>query len=437
MSDRYIAPAAHALRGTVTIPGDKSISHRSIMLSALADTPVEISNFLPGQDCLSTAACFQAMGVDVTFAAATGKTRLQVTGHGLRGLQEPPHVLDAGNSGTTLRLMLGLMAAQPFLTTFTGDASLHQRPMGRVVQPLSQMGAQIYGREHNTKLPLTTVPVAGGLHGITYESPVASAQVKSALLLAGMYATTPTTVVEPAVSRDHTERMLAAFGVTTERAGKAVTICPVSRLTAPASIEVPGDISSAAYWLVAGSLIPDSELVLCNVGLNPTRTGIIDVLQAMGADLTMENRRESGGEPAADIRVRAAQLHGTTITHDMMPRLIDELPIIAVAALFATGDTVVLGAQELRVKESDRLQGLAEACNTVAPGALVVAGDDFTIHGGYPVQAGHTLASALDHRMAMSFAILGAAGAGVNIKDADCVDISYPQFYPTLSRLMA
>ncbi len=436
MSDKFISRAAHGLRGTLDIPGDKSISHRSIMLSALADTPVEISNFLPGQDCLSTAACFQAMGVDVEFAAATGKTRLQVTGHGLHGLQEPPHILDAGNSGTTLRLMLGLMAAQPFLTTFTGDASLSERPMGRVVKPLSQMGAQIYGRAENTKLPLTIVPAAGGLHGFTYESPVASAQVKSALLLAGMYADGPTTVVEPEVSRDHTERMLAAFGVETQRTGKAVTIRPVEKFTAPASIEVPGDISSAAYWLVAGSIIPESELLLRNVGLNPTRTGIIDVLQDMGANLTFENQRESGGEPAADIRVRAAQLHGTTVTEDMMPRLIDELPIIAIAALFADGDTRVLGAHELRVKESDRLHGLEVACNAVAPGSLTVDGDDFTVHGGQTLQAGQTLASELDHRMAMSYAILGAAGAGVRIQDADCVNISYPQFYPTLEHLL-
>ncbi|MDD7056261.1 MAG: 3-phosphoshikimate 1-carboxyvinyltransferase [Selenomonadaceae bacterium] len=435
MSDRFIPQAVHGLHGSIDIPGDKSISHRSIMFSALADTPVEISNFLPGQDCLSTAACFQAMGVDVQFADES-KTRLTVRGNGLHGLQEPPHILDAGNSGTTLRLMLGLMAAQPFLTTFTGDASLHQRPMGRVVQPLSRMGATIYGREGNTKLPLTVVPARGGLHGITYESPVASAQVKSALLLAGMYADGPTTVVEPAISRDHTERMLAAFGVETQREGKAVTINPVEKFTAPASIAVPGDISSAAYWLVAGSIIPGSELLLRNVGLNPTRTGIIDVLQVMGADLTLENERESGGEPAADIRVRATQLHGTTISHEMMPRLIDELPVIAVAALFAEGETQVLGAHELRVKESDRLQGLQDAFSLAVPGAMQVAGDDFTIGGGRQFAAGVSLPSRLDHRMAMSFAILGAAAHGLTIQDADCVDISYPAFYPTLERLL-
>lgn len=433
MSETSIQPAKHGLHGTIAIPGDKSISHRSIMLSALADTPVEIRNFLPGQDCLSTAAAFQAMGVDVVFVDES-KTHLTVTGHGLHGLQEPPHILDAGNSGTTLRLMLGLLSAQPFLTTFTGDASLHQRPMGRVVKPLSQMGAQIYGREGNTKLPLTIVPAAEGLHGITYESPVASAQIKSAILLAGMYAKGDTTVVEPFTSRDHTERMLHAFGVETEKNGTAVTIHSVRAFTAPKSIEVPGDISSAAYWLVAGSIVPQSELLLQNVGMNPTRTGILDVLKAMGADLTYENERESGGEPAADIRVRTAKLHGTAFGADIMPRLIDEIPVIAVAALLAEGDTRVTGAGELRVKETDRLAALEEIFTRVAPGSIETWEDGFVIHGGTPFHAA-ACPSYDDHRMAMSTAILGTACAGVTIENGACVNISYPTFYQTLASI--
>ena len=425
---KTIAKARQGLHGTIEIPGDKSISHRSVMFSALGSTPVHITNFLHAQDCLSTAACMKALGASVEFES---ETALTVCGHGLHGLKEASTIIDAGNSGTTLRLMMGILAPQPFLTTFTGDASLHKRPMGRVIKPLSAMGAKIYGRENNTKLPITIVPAESRLHGMVYESPVASAQVKSAILLAGMYADGPTTVVEPFTSRDHTERMLEAFGVETRKEGTAVTIEPVDSFRAPEAIEVPGDISSAAYWLV-----PGSSLLLKNVGVNPTRTGILDVLKAMGASVTLENERVSGGEAAADIRVEAAKLHGTSFGAEIMPRLIDEIPVIAVAALFAEGDTVITGAGELRVKETDRLQAITDEFNKLAPGSVEASEDGLVIHGGTKVQCANCF-SYDDHRMAMSLAILGTAGEGAEIERPDCVNISYPAFYGTLARLQA
>lgn len=421
------------LHGEARIPGDKSISHRSVMLSALGNAPVHITNFLHAQDCLSTASVMRALGADVDFL---GQTDLTVTGHGFYGLREPAGILDAGNSGTTLRLLLGLLSAQPFFSAFTGDASLSRRPMGRVTQPLARMGACIYGRENNTKLPLAVAPSGKHLHGLTYHSPVASAQVKSALLLAGMFADSPTTVVEPIKSRDHTERMLAAFGVETERQGTAVTIRPVrpEEYRAPEAIEIPGDISSAAYWLVAGAILPGSSLLLRNVGVNETRTGIIEVLQAMGAKITLENERTSGGEAAADIRIEAGDLHGTSFGADIMPRLIDEIPIIAAAALLAEGETIITGAGELRVKETDRLSAIEKEFSKLAPGAVEATGDGLIIHGGNKLTRANCFTYD-DHRIAMSLAILGAAGAGVEISHADCVNISYPEFYATLARL--
>ena len=431
MEQKRIAPLTRGLTGRLAIPGDKSISHRSVMFSALGKTPVRITNFLHAADCLSTVACMKALGADVEVLS---ETELIVTGHGLHGLHEPETILDAGNSGTTLRLLLGLLAPQPFLTTFTGDASLSKRPMGRVVRPLSQMGAKIAGRKNDTLLPMTVLDPKGKLHGMTYESPVASAQVKSAILLAGMFADAPTTVVEPVTSRDHTEKMLAAFGVATEKDGTAVTIRPVQEeaYRAPATIEVPGDISSAAYWLVLASLVPGSKLILENVGTNETRTGILDVLEAMGAHIERQNVRTSGGEEAADLVIQAAKLHGTTFGKAMMPRLIDEIPAIAVAALFAEGDTVITGAGELRVKETDRLQAIADEWNKVAPGSVEAGKDSLVIHGGTPARCAE-VKSYDDHRMAMSLAILGAAGQGIVIDHPACVKISYPAFYQTLA----
>ena len=429
-TEKHIAPLTRGLTGRLRIPGDKSVSHRSVMFSALGRTPVRITNFLHAADCLSTVACMKALGAEVEMVS---DTELVVTGHGLHGLQEPAGILDAGNSGTTLRLLMGLLAPQPFNAVFTGDASLSRRPMGRVIKPLSQMGAKIVGRKGNTLLPITVCDPEAKLHGMTYESPVASAQVKSAILLAGMFAGGPTTVVEPVTSRDHTEKMLAAFGVAVEKQGTAVTIHPVANdeYVAPTAIEVPGDISSAAYWLVLASLVPGSRLVLENVGTNETRTGILDVLEAMGADIQRENVRTSGGEEACDLVITAAKLHGTSFGKDMMPRLIDEVPAIAVAALFAEGDTVITGADELRVKETDRLQAIADEWNKLAPGSVEAGEDSLVIHGGTPVQCAE-VASYDDHRMAMSLACLGAIGKGVIIGRPDCVNISYPEFYQTL-----
>ncbi|MCR5758070.1 MAG: 3-phosphoshikimate 1-carboxyvinyltransferase [Selenomonas sp.] len=431
MEKIQIKKARQGLQGEIVIPGDKSISHRSVMFSALGNTPVRIKNFLHAQDCMSTAACMEALGAKVEFVT---DTELIVTGNGLHGLKEPAAILDAGNSGTTLRLLMGILSAQPFLSTFTGDASLHKRPMGRVIKPLSRMGAKIYGRENNAKLPITIVPASDPLKGMHYDSPVASAQVKSAILLAGMFAEGETTVNEPFVSRDHTEQMLAAFGVKLNRQGTAITIQPVEEFKAPKEIEVPGDISSAAYWLVAGSIVPGSKLLLKNVGINPTRTGILDVLNDMGAKITLQNEHLSGGEAAADMLVEYSELKGVSFGAEIMPRLIDEIPVIAVAALCAKGDTVITGAGELRVKETDRLMAIAKEFNKLAPGAVEEREDGLIIHGGTALQAA-TAFSYDDHRIAMSLAILGTVGNGVEIENPQCVNISYPEFYQTLEEI--
>ena len=430
---RTIAPARHGWQGEIDIPGDKSISHRSVMFAGLGNTPVHIRNFLHAEDCLSTVGVMRALGVNVEFR---NEHELIVTGRGLHGLTEPLTVLDAGNSGTTLRLMMGLLAPQPFLSVFCGDSSLTRRPMGRVLRPLSEMGAQIYGRSENNNLPLTIVPAAAKLRGIHYESPVASAQVKSAILLAGLYADAPTTVTEPYVSRDHTEQMLAGFGVHLERSGTSVTLYPVEKggYRAPDEITVPGDISSAAFFLVAGSIIADSRLLLKNVGINPTRTGILDVLTEMGAHITLQNERTSGGERVADIAVEAAHLHGVSFGAEIMPRLIDEIPVLAVAALFAEGDTVITGAGELRVKETDRLRAIAAEFQKLAPDSIEEREDGLVIHGNAKIERAQ-VSSWGDHRMAMSLAVLGAAAEGVLLENPDSVNISYPTFFSELDRL--
>ena len=432
MTDTLIRPVANGLKGEVLIPGDKSLSHRSVMFAGLGNHPVRITNFLHAQDCLSTVACMQALGVKVD---RIRDTELLVEGHGVHGLQEPATVIDAGNSGTTLRLLMGMLAPQPFLTVFTGDASLHKRPMNRVIRPLTKMGAHIAARGQNNFLPIALLPMQEKLQGLSYRSPVASAQVKSAILLAGLYASGATTVIEPYVSRDHTERMLEAFGARIEKKGTSVTVYPVEELQAPELLEVPGDISSAAYWLVAASILPGSELLLKNVGINPTRTGILDVLRAMGADIHCQNERLSGKEPVADLLVRSARLRGTSFGAEIMPRLIDEIPILAVAAMFAEGNTSISGAGELRVKETDRLKAVTEQLNKFS-NCIDEREDGFIIHGDpdrefKPAEC----FSYDDHRMAMSLAIAGAAGNGVSIGHADCVNISYPEFYTTLERL--
>ena len=430
---KAVTAAAHGWQGTIDIPGDKSISHRSVMFAGLGNTPVHIKNFLHAADCLSTVGVMRALGVNVEFL---NEKELIVTGRGLHGLSEPLTVLDAGNSGTTLRLMMGLLSPQPFLSVFSGDASLTRRPMGRVRRPLSTMGARIYGRNENNNLPLTIVPAEKKMHGIHYDSPVASAQVKSAILLAGLYADAPTTVTEPYISRDHTEQMLTGFGVHLERSGTSVTVFPVEedRFHAPSEITVPGDISSAAYFLVAGTIIADSRLRLNNVGINPTRTGILDVLRDMGAHISVHNERESGGERVADLLVEAAPLHGVSFGAEIMPRLIDEIPVLAVAALFAEGDTIITGAGELRVKETDRLHAIATELQKLSPESIEEREDGLVIHGKSEIRRAQ-VKSYDDHRMAMSLAVLGAAGEGVLIENSESVNISYPTFFSEIDRL--
>lgn len=429
---KEIRPVKRGLTGTIRIPGDKSISHRSVMFSAIAKGKVRVMNFLEAADCLSTAACMRTLGAGV---ARQADGALLVTGVGLHGLKEPQGVLDAGNSGTTLRLLLGISAAQPFFSAFAGDASLSGRPMARVIEPLSRMGAVIKGRAGNRFLPLAVLPREGRLRAMDYESPVASAQVKSAILLAGLYADSGTTLKEPALSRDHTERMLGAFGATLRREGTTVTIEPADELFSPEEIIVPGDISSAAYWLVAASLIEGSDLVLEDVGVNPTRTGILEVFSDMGADITLSNERESGGEALADIRVRAASLRGVSFGGAIIPRLIDEIPILAVAALFAEGDTVISGAAELRVKETDRLKAVTTELNRLAPGAVEATEDGMIIRGDRALSPA-VCRTYDDHRMAMSLAVAGAAGEGVTLDAPACINISYPSFFETLDNLV-
>lgn len=426
---KKIQPINTGLQGEILIPGDKSVSHRSVMFAGLCDSEVKITNFLHAADCMSTVNCMRALGVKVT---EINETTLIVKGNGFHGLQEPQRIIDAGNSGTTLRLMMGILAGQKFLTTFTGDASLSRRPMGRVIKPLSQMKANIVGRKENTLLPITIIPTKQKLQGIHYQMPMASAQVKSAILLAGMNADGPTTVTEPYTSRDHTERMLEGFGVPLKKSGTSITINKVDKMIAPTEIHVPGDISSAAFWLVAGSIIEHSDILLKNVGINETRTGIIDVLKAMGANIELINIRNEV-EPIADIRVRYAQLHGTTFGADIMPRLIDEIPIITVAAMFAQGKTVITGAGELRVKETDRLQVITDEFNKVCP-CIEGTNDGLIISGVEKTKLKNAICNSHDdHRIAMALAILGASGVGLEIEHSECVNISYPTFYEILN----
>lgn len=430
MRTKRVERAAKGLVGEVVIPGDKSISHRSVILAGLAEGTTEITHWLEAADCLSTMEGMKRLGVDIT---CRGEGTLTVRGVGWRRLQEPACILDAGNSGTMLRLLMGALAPQPFLTTFTGDDSLSRRPMGRVIQPLTRMGAKIVGRTNHTRLPITILPAEKRLRGIRYEMPVASAQVKSALLLAGLQAEGETTVVEPVPSRDHTERMLTLFGVPLRRTALEVTV-QRAFLRAPEHIDVPGDISSAAYWIVAATLVPGSDLLLKHVGINPTRTGILEVLRAMGAEIALLSERVSGGEPVADIRVKSAPLHGVSFGASLMPRLIDEIPVIAAAALLAEGDTIITGAEELRVKETDRLQAMAAEYNKIAPGSVMERPDGLVIHGRSALRFAN-VSSWADHRIAMALAVAGAAGDGVEIEAPDCVDISYPNFYQTLEAL--
>ena len=415
------------LHGKLTIPGDKSISHRAVMFGALAQGTTRITHFLEGADCLSTISCFQAMGIHIQ----KNKDEVLVEGKGLHGLKAPLDILDVGNSGTTTRLISGILAGQAFTSRLTGDASICQRPMGRIITPLSMMGAQITSQNQNGCAPLT---IQGGhLHGIHYQSPVASAQVKSCVLLAGMYADAPTSVTEPVLSRNHTELMLNYFGAQVTSKGTTASILPQPDLKAR-DITVPGDISSAAYFIAAGLLVPGSEILLCNVGINPTRDGLLRVCQAMGGDITLLNVRNDG-EPTADLLIRSSSLHGTEIKGEIIPTLIDEIPMIAVMAAFADGTTVIRDAAELKVKESDRIQVMTD--NLTRMGADVEAlPDGMIIHGGKPLH-GATIDSHKDHRIAMSFAVAGGICEGpLTITDGECVNISYPEFYTDLYSLL-
>ena len=427
-----------ALQGTIRVPGDKSISHRALMLGSIAEGETVIEGLLIGEDPQSTAHCFRAMGVEIS---PLNPDRVVVKGVGLSQLQEPTTVLDAGNSGTTMRLMLGLLAAQAGqFFTVTGDASLRSRPMSRVVKPLELMGAKIWGRQNASLAPLAVQGTP--LKPTHYQSPIASAQVKSCVLLAGLLTPGETIVTEPALSRDHSERMLRAFGATVQVDADSHTVI----LTGPATligqtVVVPGDISSAAFWLVAGAIVPGSDLLIENVGVNPTRTGILEVLAEMGADITLEQERTVAGEPVADVRVRCAAgeslpLKACTISGEIIPRLIDEIPILAVAAIFAQGTTHIRDAAELRVKESDRLAVIAQQLSKM--GAIVTEyPDGLDITGGQPLH-GAELDSYTDHRIAMSLAIAALRATGqTHIDRAEAASISYPNFVATLQHITA
>lgn len=415
------------LRGELAIPGDKSISHRAIMFGALADGTTEITNFLQGADCLSTISCFQAMGVDIENTT----DRVLIHGAGLHGLKAPSQMLDVGNSGTTTRLISGILAGQPFTTTLNGDASIQKRPMKRIMDPLTQMGADIRSLNDNGCAPLEIH--GGNLHAISYQSPVASAQIKSCVLLAGLYADGSTSVTEPVLSRNHTELMLSGFGAQVTSVGTTATIEPEPHLYGQ-KIAVPGDISSAAYWIAAALAVPNSELVLKNMGINPTRDGILRVVEAMGADIIRENVHTVSGELVCDLIVRTSHLHGTTVAGELIPTLIDEIPVIAVLACFAEGETIIKDAQELKVKESNRIDTVVEGL--LAMGADATATDDGMIIRGGRTLHGATIDSHLDHRIAMSFAVAGLmCDTPTTILNADSVVISYPDFYESLKKI--
>ena len=409
--------------GQIKVPGDKSISHRAVMLGSLANGVTEISGFLKGADCLSTIDCFRKMGIDIDINGEN----VTVHGNGLRGLKKPDEMLYTGNSGTTTRLLCGILAGQNFDTSITGDASIQKRPMGRVVKPLSMMGAKI----ENEYCPLYITGTK--LHGIDYKMPVASAQVKTAIILAGLYADGETVIHEIEKSRDHTELMLSAMGADLTVDNLDITVKPTNDLTA-VNVDVPGDISSAAFFLVLGAIMPNSQITVTNVGINPTRTGIINVLKDMGADITLENVHTSAGETVANITVRSSSLKGTTVGGDIIPRLIDELPIIAVAAVFADGQTVIKDAQELKVKETNRIRAVVDEFNKC--GIDITETDDgMIINGGKSIH-GADFKTYGDHRMAMSLTVLAQLADGEStLDDSDCACVSYPTFFDDFYKL--
>ena len=415
------------LKGHITIPGDKSISHRAVMFGGISKGTTEITGFLQGDDCLSTISCFREMGINIE----NNGNRVIVHGNGLHGLKAPSRMLDVGNSGTTTRLISGILAAQNFTTVLSGDSSLNKRPMKRIITPLSLMGANIDST--NGCAPLT---IKGAhLKGIEYISPVASAQIKSCVLLAGLYAEGITSVTEPSLSRNHTELMLNAFGANVTASGLKAIITPPNELFGQ-KVCVPGDISSAAYFIAAGLIVPGSEILIKNVGLNPTRDGLIKVCLEMGGNITIENKHIEGGEPVGDLVVRHSNLTGTTIQGDIIPTLIDEIPIIAVLASYASGQTVIADAAELKVKECNRIDAMTTTLSDM--GVDITATDDgMIINGGKPLH-GALIKDYMDHRIAMSLAVASLNAEGVTtIENADIANVSYPGFYKDLERLQS
>jgi 3-phosphoshikimate 1-carboxyvinyltransferase len=438
--------------GSLEVPGDKSITHRAVMFNAMAAGVATVVGAGLGGDCLSTAGAMRALGARIQrrwpSGALTENLRndpvsgvdvrddavLVVTGAGGHGFSEPIDVIDAGNSGTTSRLLSGVLAAQPFFTVLTGDESLRSRPMGRVIAPLRRMGARIEARAGGSLLPMAVAP--GALRGIRYHMPVASAQVKSALILAGLHADGETVIESAESSRDHTERMLVAQGadVQVDPSGLLVTVRPTGRALLPIDVTVPGDISSAAFWLVAACIHPDARVTVRNVGVNPSRTGIVDALRAMGATIDVTNERMVGGEPVADLTASSSHLRGVGIGGAIIPRLIDEIPILAVAAAVAEGTTTIADAAELRVKESDRIATVAKCLGALGV-PVTTRPDGMVISGGRPIGSGE-VSSHGDHRIAMAFAVAGlVASGGVLIGGAGAVDVSYPAFWPTLAMI--
>lgn len=418
------------LKGRIVVPGDKSISHRAVMFGALAKGTTRITNFLKGADCLSTISCFEKLGIKTEITDGG----ILVHGNGLFGLKAPTSDLDAGNSGTTTRLIAGILAGQPFDSILTGDSSLTRRPMKRIITPLSMMGANITSLAEKDCLPLS-IKGHPQLKSIHYQSPVASAQVKSSILLAGLYADGPVSVTEPALSRNHTELMLQGFGAKIETKETTATIYPEPDLELhPQDIQVPGDISSAAYFIAAALLVPNSELLIEHVGINPTRDGILKVCRQMGSNIELLNVQNKNGEPTADLLVRSSSLKGTVIGGDLIPALIDEIPILAVMACFAEGTTIIKDAQELKVKESNRIDTVVQ--NLAAMNADIEATEDGMIIRGGRTLCGTSIDSHLDHRIAMAFSIAGLVSEGITtIQNPECVTISYPEFYQDLSRI--
>lgn len=416
------------IHATITVPGDKSISHRSIMFGALSKGITEIEGFLMGEDCLSTINCFQKLGINIE----QYQNKILVHGKGLHGLTAPTEILDVGNSGTTLRLISGILSAQPFCSQLTGDSSIQKRPMNRIAVPLRNMGAVLKGNDDNKLFAPFTIE-GRQLKGITYTLPVASAQVKSAILLAGIFAECETVVIEPQPTRDHTEIMLRYMGADIQKIDNEIHCKPAEQLYAK-KIVVPADISSAAYFMVMACICENSEILLKNVGINQTRTGIIDALKAMGGNIAIENESIINGEKIANIRVKYSALHGTTIGGADIPRLIDEIPVIAVAACFAKGTTIIKDAQELKVKESNRIQTIITELKKF--GADITETEDGMIINGVEHLKGCTVESHNDHRIALAMSIAGACALGeTTIVDAECVNISFPNFYDIVTAI--